>query len=114
MTKHPLGWTGYLCDPGSMNDGQVVTLITEISDKDRCTVRCANGEYEPTFGRLLHDSYTAGTPFETGDKVWIDEPGANDDGLRGVIISTVTKGNMIHIELISGRIYKSYSRNFVR
>jgi hypothetical protein len=114
LGKYPEGWVGYLCDPGSTNDGQSVTLITEISNEDRCTVRCANGELERTFGRLLNTVYTAGTPFVTGERVRIDEPGANYHGLVGVIEGTVKKGMMINIKLPSGRIYNSYSRNFVR
>jgi len=114
LGKYPEGWAGYLCDPGSLNDGQAVTLITEISREDRCTVRCANGLLERTFGRLLNASYTVGTPFVTGERVRIDEPGANDNGAVGVIQGSVEKGMMINVRLISSRTYTSFSRNLVR
>ena len=87
--KREKGWVGFLCDTGSSSDGQRVTLITEISDEDRCTVQCVNGELERTFGRLLMDAYNHGVDFNTADSVSIIEPGAIDHNYYGIITNVL-------------------------
>jgi hypothetical protein len=105
------GWVGILCDTGSSHDGQRVTLTTDITDEDRCSIQCEDGTHLQTFGRLLMDAYIHGVDFNIGDKVSIIEPGAVDDTSHGIILKEVQKDKMVKVQLIGGKFYWGFTRN---
>lgn len=107
-------WSCFLCDSGSSHDGQRVTLATDISVNDRCTVKCPDGKYEATFGRLLKETYVEGYSFQIGDVVLIIEPDANDNCSVGKITHIGGIGSMITVELQHGKRYQGYSRNLIK
>jgi hypothetical protein len=107
-------WSCFLCDSGSSHDGQKVTLVTDISVVDRCTVQCPDGKFERTFGRLLKETYVKGYSFQIGDVVLIIDPDTQDNCSVGEITIIGGIDSMNTVQLQHGKRYQGYSRNLIK
>ena len=113
------GWTAYLCDTGSIHNGQLGELTDDsIDGTDQCTVEFPDRTIENTFMRLMKDVYIEADNvyFKKGDRVRIISPDSVRNNYAGVMFSDQVVGSSEEVVVVleSGEKYTVRTKYVVK